>query len=112
MRIRPPHQGKNKIWDHDTIVVAIREWADLHGHPPVTFNFLHDPSLPHSSSVRREFGTMRAARLAAGLDGGLAGRGGGGRGWNAQSMRAMFYKAPNQSVYTDFLDGVRREHTR
>lgn len=63
------HQHESRSWKQETIVSAIREWADEHGRQPAASDWL--PTVPEGvpsvDTVQREFGSWNAAIEAAGF---------------------------------------------
>jgi transcriptional regulator with XRE-family HTH domain len=61
----------NRRWQPETILVAIRAFAEEHGRPPTSTEWLgfkgHNPAYPYFSDVQREFGKWAEAIERAGF---------------------------------------------
>jgi hypothetical protein len=57
-----------RLWSHEEIVEALRRWTREHGRPPRQRDLVYGASgLPAPHTIRRRFGSYRAA-LDAALD--------------------------------------------
>lgn len=74
--------GNAKGWSAQEILLRFTVFHTKHGRWPVTADLTAgDDSLPSLATVQRTFGTLEAARRAAGsTERGFEGHGGGGRG--------------------------------
>jgi len=88
--------GRKKIWTMERIIDAFQAFHKRRGAWPTTPDFdRHDTMLPNQSTVYRVFGTLAAARRAAGAnDGGHEGNGGAyrGGGWPKGRKRRPRYQ--------------------
>ena len=72
--------GRTRYWTEARISEAIATWSVAHhGKAPERFHFDNDDELPNSTTVLRTYGSLAAARQAAGLPPGAFGRGGSRR---------------------------------
>lgn len=63
------HRHAERRWTPDTVVAAIQTWADEHGRPPTSKEWLHAaPGVhPNATVVLHEHGSWNAAIAAAGF---------------------------------------------
>ena len=60
--------GRPAVWTHDSILAALQQWAVAHGGKmPSTkaCDALTEPTLPHSTTIRKYLGSHGAALQAA-----------------------------------------------
>lgn len=89
---REESQLKTKHWPKEKQVEAVKRFFTEYGLIPTRKDFMRIEWLPNPSTVFRHWGPIAALREAAGLPGGLKGRGGAGRGggWTPQKQRKPF----------------------
>lgn len=75
---REARQPRPRKWTRTTIAQAIQAFHGREGRWPENADFVKRMGLPRASTVRPLYGTLAAARRAAGMpnEGGYAGRGG------------------------------------
>lgn len=65
-------QHENRYWTQQRIIDAIKAWHRAHGRPPIAPEWVTPRDrvgeIPPVSTVQREFGTWRAAIIAAGFE--------------------------------------------
>lgn len=88
MRLR-----KYRRWGRQAIIDAFQFFYFWYGRSPTTFDLENVLGLPNETTVWREFGSLADAREAAGMEPGLRGRGGRGRGGGPKYSTPM---APEQ----------------
>ena len=84
--------GRNTYWTPDAALSAIRAFYATTGWWPETRDFdAPDAALPSRTTVTRLFGTLAAARLAAGApEGGHVGHGGARHGGATRRSRGLW----------------------
>jgi hypothetical protein len=63
----PPNRER---WTPERIAAALREFAREEGRAPIASDLRHDCGLPARPTIARYFGSLAAAREAAGLEAG------------------------------------------
>jgi len=84
--------GRNTYWTPDAALSAIRAFYATTGWWPETRDFdAPDATLPSRTTVKRLFGTLAAARLAAGApEGGHVGHGGARHGGDTRRSLGLW----------------------
>jgi Homing endonuclease associated repeat len=60
-------RSRGRSWDGDGVVAALRRFAERNGRPPTSSDLEHHQELPSPKTVRARFGSLQAAREAAGV---------------------------------------------
>jgi hypothetical protein len=61
--------SRRRRWDREAIVIGLREFATANGATPTHADLDRRPELPSPGTVRAHFGSLQAAREAAGMAG-------------------------------------------